>query len=187
MGTFQYRIKAVVVLFVIAGCPPIRVGCDDERRQRRWVQRVSDIGKDRELKILEDTGSDILKCFGISNVFQLIDEILKRPRGSLHSVSNRPNCLKSYNNIFGGQEQNKERAFPGGANFAIENRCTKRPPKSISTKLHAVDRRVGDQLRQRRVSLGMSQSQLASALGVSYQQVQKYERGASRIGASRPL
>jgi transcriptional regulator with XRE-family HTH domain len=48
-----------------------------------------------------------------------------------------------------------------------------------------VDVHVGMRLRQRRTLLGMSQEKLAQAFGVSFQQVQKYERGANRISASR--
>ncbi len=48
-----------------------------------------------------------------------------------------------------------------------------------------VDVHVGQRLRQRRTLLGMSQEKLAAAFGVSFQQVQKYERGANRISASR--
>jgi transcriptional regulator with XRE-family HTH domain len=47
------------------------------------------------------------------------------------------------------------------------------------------DIHVGMRLRQRRTLLGMSQEKLAKAFGVSFQQVQKYERGANRISASR--
>lgn len=47
------------------------------------------------------------------------------------------------------------------------------------------DVHVGMRLRQRRTLLGMSQEKLAKAFGVSFQQVQKYERGANRISASR--
>jgi len=45
------------------------------------------------------------------------------------------------------------------------------------------DARIGFRLRMRRVVLGMSQSQLGEAIGVSFQQVQKYERGINRISA----
>ena len=48
-----------------------------------------------------------------------------------------------------------------------------------------VDVHVGGRVRQRRLLLGMTQSDLAEALGLTFQQVQKYERGANRIGASR--
>lgn len=48
-----------------------------------------------------------------------------------------------------------------------------------------VDRMLGAVLRLRRVELGMSQEQLAAAIGVTFQQVQKYEKGLNRISASR--
>ncbi len=48
-----------------------------------------------------------------------------------------------------------------------------------------VDIHVGKRLRQRRTFIGMTQEQLGAALGITFQQVQKYERGANRIGASR--
>src|SRR5262245_8317950 len=47
------------------------------------------------------------------------------------------------------------------------------------------DRHVGSRVRMRRKELAMSQEQLAEALGITYQQVQKCEKGANRIGASR--
>jgi transcriptional regulator with XRE-family HTH domain len=50
---------------------------------------------------------------------------------------------------------------------------------------HPTDIRVGQLLRTRRLLLGMSQERLGGLLGVTYQQVQKYERGANRIGSSR--
>ncbi len=43
---------------------------------------------------------------------------------------------------------------------------------------------IGEKVRQRRFALGMSQSKLASYIGVSFQQVQKYEKGIDRINAS---
>ncbi len=52
-------------------------------------------------------------------------------------------------------------------------------------KLHPVDVHVGARVRQRRVLLGMTQTGLANALGLTFQQVQKYERGTNRISASR--
>ena len=48
-----------------------------------------------------------------------------------------------------------------------------------------IDVHVGAQIRMRRKSLGMSQSALAGRLGITFQQVQKYEKGMNRIGASR--
>ena len=48
-----------------------------------------------------------------------------------------------------------------------------------------VDQHVGHRLRQRRTLLGLSQEKLGEAVGLTFQQIQKYERGANRIGASR--
>ena len=48
-----------------------------------------------------------------------------------------------------------------------------------------VDEHVGGRVRFRRTLLGVTQQQLAEALGVTFQQVQKYEKGANRIGSSR--
>ena len=50
---------------------------------------------------------------------------------------------------------------------------------------HPVDSYVGQRLRHRRWLVGMTQQQLASAVGVKFQQIQKYESGANRISASR--
>ena len=53
------------------------------------------------------------------------------------------------------------------------------------TNNNAVDKHVGKRVRLRRTLLGMSQEQLGTALNITFQQVQKYERGANRISASR--
>ncbi|WP_165187881.1 helix-turn-helix domain-containing protein [Caulobacter soli] len=50
---------------------------------------------------------------------------------------------------------------------------------------HPVDIHVGGMIRMRRKLLGVSQDQLATALGLSFQQVQKYERGSNRVSASK--
>src|SRR3954453_13471931 len=47
------------------------------------------------------------------------------------------------------------------------------------------DRHVGGRVRMRRMMLSMSQEKLGDALGLTFQQVQKYEKGTNRIGASR--
>ncbi|MBI1209212.1 MAG: helix-turn-helix domain-containing protein [Azospirillum sp.] len=52
-------------------------------------------------------------------------------------------------------------------------------------KPNPIDVHVGTRVRLRRTLLGMSQEKLGEALGLTFQQVQKYERGANRIGASR--
>lgn len=48
-----------------------------------------------------------------------------------------------------------------------------------------VDRQVGSRVRMRRMLIGMSQEKLGDALGLTFQQVQKYEKGTNRISASR--
>lgn len=50
---------------------------------------------------------------------------------------------------------------------------------------HPVDVHVGQRVRQRRWMLGMTQQQLASSVGIRFQQIQKYETGANRVSASR--
>ncbi|MDX2274186.1 MAG: helix-turn-helix transcriptional regulator [Hyphomonadaceae bacterium] len=50
---------------------------------------------------------------------------------------------------------------------------------------NAVDRRLGQKVRTRRLEIGMSQERLAELLGVTFQQVQKYEKGVNRMAASR--
>lgn len=55
-------------------------------------------------------------------------------------------------------------------------------PKKIP---NPIDRHVGSRVRMRRVILGMSQEKLGEALGLTFQQIQKYEKGINRIGASR--
>ena len=53
------------------------------------------------------------------------------------------------------------------------------------TNNNAIDMHVGKRVRLRRTLLGLSQEQLGAALNITFQQVQKYERGANRISASR--
>lgn len=48
-----------------------------------------------------------------------------------------------------------------------------------------IDRHVGSRVRMRRMMVGMSQERLGDSLGLTFQQVQKYEKGTNRIGASR--
>src|SRR3954471_1755176 len=48
-----------------------------------------------------------------------------------------------------------------------------------------VDRHVGSRVRMRRMLIGMSQEKLGAALGITFQQIQKHEKGTNRIGASR--
>lgn len=60
---------------------------------------------------------------------------------------------------------------------------------SKSAQIHTratneVDIRIGKKIRARRLEFGLSQEKLADAIGVSFQQVQKYEKGANRVAAS---
>ncbi|MBD9375496.1 helix-turn-helix transcriptional regulator [Rhizobium sp. ARZ01] len=52
------------------------------------------------------------------------------------------------------------------------------------TKLHPVDREVGNRIRVRRLQLRMSQTALGAGIGVSFQQIQKYESGVNRVSSS---
>ncbi len=52
-------------------------------------------------------------------------------------------------------------------------------------KPSAIDAHVGARIRLRRTLMGMSQERLGEALGLTFQQIQKYERGVNRVGASR--
>jgi transcriptional regulator with XRE-family HTH domain len=60
----------------------------------------------------------------------------------------------------------------------METKMAKKAPNPI-------DKHVGSRVRMRRMMLGMSQEKLGDALGLTFQQVQKYEKGTNRIGASR--
>lgn len=56
----------------------------------------------------------------------------------------------------------------------------------IATKApNPIDKHVGARVRMRRLLVGMSQEKLGTALGITFQQIQKYEKGTNRIGASR--
>jgi transcriptional regulator with XRE-family HTH domain len=67
-----------------------------------------------------------------------------------------------------------------------DNKTTDDSDKSPIKKLpNPIDRHVGSRVRMRRVLVGLSQEKLGEALGLTFQQVQKYEKGTNRIGASR--
>ena len=55
----------------------------------------------------------------------------------------------------------------------------------VSKTPDPIDKYVGSRIRMRRIMLGMSQEKLGDALGLTFQQVQKYEKGTNRVGASR--
>lgn len=58
-------------------------------------------------------------------------------------------------------------------------------PEDSRRSHHPVDRFVGERIARRRTALGVSQMLLAERIGVSFQQVQKYEGGKNRVSASR--
>ena len=61
----------------------------------------------------------------------------------------------------------------------------KQLPVSRTGQPNPIDIHVGRRVRQRRTLLGLSQEKLGEAVGLTFQQIQKYERGANRISASR--
>jgi transcriptional regulator with XRE-family HTH domain len=59
-----------------------------------------------------------------------------------------------------------------------------KPPVALN-EANPIDRHVGARVRMRRKILGVSQEKLADSLGLTFQQVQKYEKGANRVSASK--
>src|SRR6266851_292190 len=75
-------------------------------------------------------------------------------------------------------------------NFACDHNATdilqERSREMIAKKIpNPIDKHVGSRVRMRRMMLGMSREKLGDALDLTFQQVQKYEKGTNRIGASR--
>lgn len=68
---------------------------------------------------------------------------------------------------------------------SLKVKVRRKPGRPRIGKPHPIDVHVGSRVRLRRTLLGMSQEKLGEALGLTFQQVQKYERGANRIGSSR--
>lgn len=66
---------------------------------------------------------------------------------------------------------------------ALDTKVTRR--RTPDGKPRVADTYVGHRLRQRRMLLGMSQESVAAAIGLTLQQIQKYENGTNRVGASR--
>ena len=78
-----------------------------------------------------------------------------------------------------------QNAFATGSSPQV-NSAAAAPTGPIAKKVpNPIDRHVGSRVRMRRMMLGMSQEKLGDALGLTFQQVQKYEKGVNRIGASR--
>src|SRR5580698_5642007 len=64
-------------------------------------------------------------------------------------------------------------------------RPPRRPGRQKADRPNPIDVHVGSRVRLRRNMVGLSQEKLGEAIGLTFQQVQKYERGANRTGASR--
>jgi transcriptional regulator with XRE-family HTH domain len=62
-----------------------------------------------------------------------------------------------------------------------------RKPTNSTPDEQMIDKAVGARIRQRRHAIGVTQESLAKTLGITFQQVQKYENGANRVSASRML
>ncbi len=62
-------------------------------------------------------------------------------------------------------------------------RRPQKPKSRRSVDEIEIDRRIGQRIRERRVVLGLNQTALAARLGISFQQLQKYEDGSNRMGA----
>jgi transcriptional regulator with XRE-family HTH domain len=69
--------------------------------------------------------------------------------------------------------------------MALSKTTPRRPGRRKADRPNPVDVHVGSRVRLRRNMLGLSQEKLGESIGLTFQQVQKYERGANRIGASR--
>jgi transcriptional regulator with XRE-family HTH domain len=78
--------------------------------------------------------------------------------------------------------KNKLALVKSGARITRRNFKEKRLPPGVA---NPIDVHVGARVRLRRTLLGMSQEKLGEAVNLTFQQIQKYERGANRIGASR--
>src|SRR5262249_12423174 len=99
-------------------------------------------------------------------------EILKIWPGVMRLAAFAINCRDA------SQSSGVPAANGRGGTVAIGTRFVKKSPNPI-------DRHVGSRVRLRRVMLGLSQEKLGDALGLTFQQIQKYEKGINRIGASR--
>ena len=64
-------------------------------------------------------------------------------------------------------------------------KAKRRKSRTETRRTTPVDVQVGRNVRRRRIQLGMSQTALADACGITFQQIQKYENGANRVSASR--
>jgi transcriptional regulator with XRE-family HTH domain len=69
--------------------------------------------------------------------------------------------------------------------FKVNNAVKKTKRKISPRSASAVDKNIGARMREQRLAIEMSQEQLGNVLGVSFQQIQKYEGGKNRVSAAR--
>jgi transcriptional regulator with XRE-family HTH domain len=81
-----------------------------------------------------------------------------------------------------GEQQFRQDGPPPAPPSALAERAERAEKDS---RPNPIDTHVGSRIRLRRTLMGMSQERLGEALGLTFQQVQKYERGVNRVGASR--
>ncbi len=83
--------------------------------------------------------------------------------------------------------QASEAAHPGNDEAGAAEEPQGQPSEAVESgfKPSPIDAHVGARIRLRRTLMGMSQERLGESLGLTFQQIQKYERGVNRVGASR--
>jgi transcriptional regulator with XRE-family HTH domain len=67
----------------------------------------------------------------------------------------------------------------------VRDLCLRNTMTQKRVEKNPADKHVGGRIRMRRMMIGMSQETLGDALGITFQQIQKYEKGTNRVGASR--
>ena len=71
-----------------------------------------------------------------------------------------------------------------GAIFMIRKRAKRDTRRGTTRSTGPIDKYLGDRIRARRIMIKMSQEELGEKLGVSFQQIQKYEKGVNRVSAA---
>ncbi len=120
---------------------------------------------------------------------KLRDSGLNPPPAGLHSLGTRLSNMQlaRADMHFCTCELDGRLCTPFGHYWAVSaltRVCLEEVGESMA-RSHPVDVHVGARMRQRRTLLGMSQEKLGTAVGLTFQQIQKYERGSNRIGSSR--
>lgn len=122
---------------------------------------------------------------------QMRQFLLRKPLGISHSLQ-VPGEFLSYRHTrvratcrvyFHGVSSTKEKQLE--IVFGIDEAVTEESVSKTAKKASPIDIQVGERIKLRRRAIGMSQERLGQALGITFQQVQKYEKGTNRVGASR--